>query len=187
MRFVDDARVVGRVLRALGVEFLVGLLELLHDLGHQWLVDKQVVLRGADLARVHDLAPEHTTRDQSRVGVLGHNGRVDATQLEHNGGQVRRGRLGDDTADVGATGEEDLIPSLGQQGLGLRDSTLDDCVARGVERGLDHLLHDDGAAGRILAGLDHDSVTGSDGTDDRAKGELEGEVEGTVQKKEHSC
>jgi energy-converting hydrogenase A subunit M len=177
---VDNARVIGRVLSTLGVELCICLLEFLDNSRHNLLINEQVVLRCANLARVQDLAPKHAARNQSRVGILSDDSRVDTAQLENNGGQVRGGGLGDDTTNVGTTREENLVPSLSQQSLCLGDTTLDDRVAGGVERGLADLLHNGGAAGSILGGLDDDGVTGGDGTDDGAHCELEGEVEGTI-------
>lgn len=177
---VHDARVIGRVLRTIGVELLVGILELLDNLRNKRLVDQQVVLRCAELAGVQELTPKHATSHKSGIGGLGHDGRVHAAQLEDDGGQMRCGRLGDDSSNVGTTGEEDLVPPFGEQGLCLRNGTLDHCVARGVETGLDDLLHNSCAAGRIFARLDHDCITGGDGTDDGAESQLKGEVEGTM-------
>ena len=177
---VDDARVVGRRLGALGVELLVRLLEFFNHGGQDRLIDHGVVVRGANLASVETLAPEKSPRDQAGVGGLGSDGRVDTAQFEHDRGQMGSGGLGDDATDGGTTGEEDLVPALGKQGLGLGNGALDEGVARGVESGLDDPLHDDGTVRSILAGLDGDGVTGGDGTKDGSKSELEGEVEGTA-------
>ena len=177
---VDDARVVGGGFGAVRVELLVGLLELLHDGGDNGAVHQDVVLGGTDLAGVHQLAPEESTRDEPGVGILGDNGRVETTQLEHDGGEVRRGRLGNDATDIGAAGEEDLIPALGEKGLGFGDTALDDGVARRVEGGLDDLLDNNGAVGGVFTRLDNNGVTGRNGTNDRAEGQLEGVVESTT-------
>lgn len=54
---VDDSRIVRRRLRALRIEFLVRLLELLNDSRYNGPVNQKIVLRRTDLARVHDLGP----------------------------------------------------------------------------------------------------------------------------------
>lgn len=176
---VDDARVVGRRLSTLRVEFIVGLLELLHDSRHQFALDQEVVMRRADLPSVQGLAPQHATRDQSGVRRLGDNGRVNPTQLQNDGSQMRRSSLGDDATNCRTTSEEDLVPSLSQQGLGLGDTSLDNGVARGVQRSLDNLLHNHSTVGGILTGLDNHRVTSRNSTNHRSQSQLEGEVEST--------
>lgn len=176
---IDDARVIRRALGTLRVELLVCILEFPYDLRNERLVDQQVVLRGAELAGVQELAPEHAAGDETWVRTLGDDGWVYTTQLEHDGGQVLCSGLGDDASDGGTACEEDLVPPFREQGLCLGDTALDDCVAGGVETGLDNLLHDGGAAGGIFARLDHHCVSGGDGTNGGAESQLEGEVEGT--------
>jgi hypothetical protein len=90
-----------------------------------------------------------------------------------------RSGLGDNTANVGTTSEEDLIPSLSEQCLCLSDTSLDNVVAGGVETGFANLLHHGGAVGSIFGGLDDDGVTGGNSTNNGAQGQLEGEVEST--------
>lgn len=177
---IDDTRVVRRSLGSLGVEFLVGLLELLDDRRQNSPIDQQVVLRRAHLAGIQQLTPKHPPRDESRVGILGDNGRVDSTQLQHDRSQVRSGSFGDNATDIGTAREEDLIPALRQQGLSFGDSTLDDGVAGGVEGSFDDALHHDRTFRGIFAGLDHHRITGRDGTDDRTERQLEGIVECAV-------
>lgn len=147
---VDNARVIRRFLGALGVELLVSLLELLNDSWYDALIDEEVVLRRADLASVDVLAPEHTAGDQTRIGSVANNGRVDTTELKNDRRQVRSGGLGDDATDTSTTSEEDLVPALSQESLRLSDTTLDDSVARGVERRLNNLLHNVGTSGGVL-------------------------------------
>ena len=93
---------------------------------------------------------------------------------------MRSGRFGDDTADAGTTCEEDLVPALSQQCLCLGDTSLDNGVARWVERCLHDLLDDHGALGRILTRLDNDSVSTGNSSDHRPQGQLEWVVESSV-------
>ena len=93
-----------------------------------------------------------------------------------------RGGLGDDLANVGAAGEEDVIELFLQKGCRLRDAAGDDHHALRVHVLLDKPLHCHGGRGGQLARLDHDAVASGDGTDHWLQGELDGIVPGAHDK-----
>jgi len=86
--------------------------------------------------------------------------------------------LRDDGADGGATGVEDFVPFLVEEGGGFWNSALDAAVARGVEAGGEDVLDGECDVRGVLGGFDNGGVTSSDGADERAEEELQGEVVG---------
>lgn len=177
---VDHAAVIRRVLGSIGIVLLQRQLELRDQLGDDRLVREDIILRGANLARVEGLAPDESPGRESQVCILSDERGITTTQLQKHRCQRRSSGLGYDLADAGAAREADLVPALGEQGLGLGDAALDHGVAVWVERCFHDLLHHDSAVARRLAGFDDDGVSGGDGADERAQGKLEGDVEGTA-------
>lgn len=173
---VDDARVVGRVLDAGWVELFDHFFELFEEGGQDLFVDEDAVLRDADLPCVDGLCPVETPRCELGIGVLGDDGWVAPSELEGDGSKSLSCFLGDDGADCCAASIEDLVPFLVQECRGLWNGTLDDLVAGGVETLIDNLLQDCRGMGRVLAGLENDGASCTDGSNHGAQGELNGEV-----------
>lgn len=110
--------------------------------------------------------------------MLCDNGGVPASQLEREG-RERLGRLlRDDLGDDLSASVEDLVPLLVEQGRRLGDGALDARVAVRVEGLAQDLLDCDGGVGGRLGGLDDGRASCCDGADERAEGELDGEVVG---------
>ena len=107
------ARIAGRQFRGARGELVD---EFVGDL----LVDDQPLGRHADLALVHEGA-EHRGIDRAvDVGVVEHDQRRLAAELEQHRLEVAAGQLGDDPADLGRAGEVDAPDRR------MRDQRLDD-------------------------------------------------------------
>lgn len=121
------------------------------------------------------LAPEQTASGQSEVCVSRHKGRVASTKLERDRCQCLSRLFRDDRSDHGVTRVEDLVPLLIQQRGGLILASVSDSEA-GRVKFLDELLQHHRGCRADLAGFQHGGAASSDGTDDRADAELDGEV-----------
>jgi hypothetical protein len=108
--------------------------------------------------------------------MLGDDGWVSAAQLQGQGGECLGRLLCNDLGDMLGACVEDLVPFLVKERRSLRDSTLNDGIARGIEGLADNLLEDGSGVRRRLGGLDDGGATGCNGANERADSQLEGEV-----------
>ena len=163
-------RVAGLQRRGLGGE---GGDELVGDA----VVDDDALGRHADLALVHEGAESGGGDRRVDVGVVEHDQRRLAAELEQRGLEVAAGDLGDDPADAGRAGEVDAADGR------LGDQRLDDRgrVIGGVGDGVEHARGQPGLVQRVddqpvgaradLGGLHHHGVAAGERRRQRADAE----------------
>ena len=151
--------------------------QLLLELGADLLVHQDALSAHADLAGEQEGAEGALLGSEVQVGVLPDDGGGLATQLEHDGLEVLAAEAADDAADRRAAGEVDLADGrvldqgagdLGGVG-GVGGQEVDDTVG---DAGLLETAGDGPEDGRReLRALEDDSVSGSDGLENRAHAE----------------
>ena len=113
---VDDAAEARAALGVGAVEVADLLGQLVDEGVLHGVVDEHVVGRDAGLAGVEELPPRDAAGRDVEVGAGVHVGGRLAAELERGRREVLGGGLGDDPADRGRAGEEDVVPALARAG-----------------------------------------------------------------------
>ena len=104
-------------------------------------MDMNMVRRDTGLPHVEHLAGDNPPRRHFQVGILVHDGRALAAQLQSDLGEMLRCCRHDDTADTGTAGKENMIKALFKQHIGHFGAALEYRHAFIAEAFLHHFLN----------------------------------------------
>jgi hypothetical protein len=165
-----------------------GLAQARVELGHELVVDRLVHDRGAErraaLARGAEAAEQRALDGEVDVGVVHHDHRVLAAELQARRLRVAAGQLADLRADRARAGEADLVDeALLERLLEARERGravgLDEVEhAAGDAAGVEDLDHRVAERGRVLGRLPDDRVAAQDRRHEVPGGDGDGEVAG---------
>ena len=130
---------------------------------------QHVVGGHAGLAGVAEPAPGDPPGGDLQRRVPIHQARRLTAELEDDGGEVPGGLLEHDLADAAASGEEDQVEPLVQEGLGLVGSPLDHRDSLRVEVSRHQVRHQGGSVRRDLRRLQDRRVAAGQGADQGAR------------------
>ena len=178
MTLVDHAAEVGAFLRVITKEGAHGLDDLALKRGLDAFMDIEVIRRDTGLAGVHHLAGNDALDGNVQFRIRVHDGWAFAAKFQRYRCEIAGGFRHDNLADARAAGEEDMVKTLLEQGVGDFRAAREygDVLRR--EKFTHHFfkhLRD----GRVQRGrLDDDGVAGRDGTHQRLYAQQERVVVG---------
>ena len=141
-------------------------------------LDEDVVRADAGLAAIELLGRGEIGRDLLQIGaVINNDGRFSA-QFQRNAGEVPRGGGGDQLADPGAAGEEDVIERQFEQRGGDADIAFEQGHFGLVEGRADDAAGQSGRRRAQVGELDHAAIAGGDGGGERSEHQTQREVPG---------
>ena len=148
-------------------------LHLVGEILHLAFRHQRVIRRDAGLAGIEQLAVGDALRGFREIGGAVDDGGRFAAEFERDRRQIAPGRFGDETADAGRAGEDQMIER--QRREALRDLVLDagDDHFGGVEFGRDHLFQQRGKPRHQFARLDHHPVARGDRAHRRRQRQLQ--------------
>ena len=139
-------------------------------------MEQQVVGGDAGLPGIERLAPGDAACGDPDIGAAVHNAGALAAQLQDDGGQVACGRLHDDAAQFGASGEEDQVPAFAEQEcIDIAVALYDGDILFVVDLG-DHPCKGVGHVRGVGRGFEHGGASGRNGPHQGVEQQLHGVV-----------
>ena len=160
---VDHLAVGGVAQRILAIHGANATFESLEQLVVHALVHQQIIGCHTGLAHIEPLAKSDTTRCHLDVCRGIHDAGAFAAQLQRHRREIAARLLHHKLAHVHASGKEDLVPTLLQQGCILGTTALDYAHKTRVERLLANLAQNGARGRRVSARLEDHSVARSEG------------------------